>query len=182
VSDNAEPQLRFVDRRRWAQADAESSSTATADPEAARGPKPTYIEQLEQRLAQAQQEFEQARGRLRRDMQREVERSLRAVIAELLEVLDNLDRAIAAAGADESPLLVGVRLVRDQFLAKLEGFGVTRLPALGEPFDATLHEAVATAPVTDPTLDGHIVAVVKEGYAIGDDLLRPASVVVGAHA
>ena len=180
MSDNPEPQVRVVDRRWWAQADA--GETVTADPDASRGSKPTYIEQLEQRLAHAQSEFEQARLRMRRDMQREVERSTKTVIAELLEVGDNLDRAIAAAGQDESPLLVGVRLVRDQFLAKLEAFGVARLAVLGEPFDAALHEAVAMTPVDDPDLQGRVVAVVKEGYAIGDELLRPASVVVGARA
>ena len=180
MSDQSEPEVRVVDRRWWAQANA--SEAATADPDAGRGPKPTYIEQLEQRLTQAQTEFEQARLRMRRDMQREVERSTKTVIAELLDVVDNLDRAIAAAGDDESPLLVGVRLVRDQFLAKLGGFGVARLPVLGEPFDTALHEAIATAPVDDPALDGRVVAVIKEGYAFGDELLRPASVVVGTQA
>src|SRR5438477_585174 len=51
--------------------------------------------------------------------------------------------------------------------------------ARGEPFDAERHEAVTTAAVTDPAQDGLIVAVVREGYAIGDEVLRPASVVVG---
>ncbi len=169
----------MVDRRWWAQADADQAATA-ADPEQARGLKPTYIEQLERRLADAQSEFEQARIRMRRDMQREVERSMRAVLADLLDVVDNLDRAIAAAGEEESALLVGVRLVRDQFLTKLEAFGVSRLSALGEPFDAARHEAIATAPIGDASQEGRVVSVVKEGYAIGDDLLRPASVVVGA--
>ena len=180
VDDTSEPAVRVVDRRWWAQ--AEAGQPAAADADASRAPKPTYIEQLEKRLADATSEFEQARVRMRRDMQREVERNMRAVVAELLEVVDNLDRAIAAAGDDESPLLVGVRLVRDQFLAKLEAFGVVRIETLGEPFDAAMHEAIATAPVDDPSLDGRIVAVVKEGYAIGDELLRPASVVVGARA
>lgn len=180
MADNPEPQVRVVDRRWWAQPDADQSSQSV--PEDVKGPKPTYIEQLERRVADVTAEFDQARTRMRRDMQREVERSTRAVLAELLDVVDNLDRAIAAAGADESPLLVGVRLVRDQFLSKLEAFGVVRLAVLGDSFDATRHEAIATAPVDDPALDGRIVAVVKEGYAMRDDLLRPASVVVGACA
>ncbi len=180
MADNSEPQVRVVDRRWWAQPDADQSSNAA--PEDVRGPKPTYIEQLERRVADVTAEFEQARIRMRRDMQREVERSTRAVLAELLDVVDNLDRAIVAAGADESPLLIGVRLVRDQFLTKLEAFGVVRLAALGEPFDATRHEAIATAPVDDASLEGVVVAVVKEGYAMRDELLRPASVVVGARA
>ncbi len=119
---------------------------------------------------------------MRRDVARETERGKRAVLAELLDVLDNLDRALAAAAeapASNQALVRGVELVRDQFVAKLAAFGVTKLPALGQPFDATRHEAVATAPVSDPAEHGAVVKVIKDGYAIGDELLRPASVVVG---
>jgi molecular chaperone GrpE len=193
VTEKAEPQIRVVDRRWWARTD----TPASGDPDIERGGrKPTYVEDLERQLAdraeqlrtyqaehrRALDEFEQVKTRIRRDTTREVERGTRAVLAELLEVLDNLDRAITAArtttGA-ESSLLRGVELVRDQFLAKLQGFGVMRLAPLDQPFDAGRHEAVSTAAVTDPAQDGTVVAVVKEGYAIGDELLRPASVVVG---
>jgi molecular chaperone GrpE len=184
--------LRVVDKRWWAREDAGDSSADATEHVAL---KPTYVEDLERRLAdttaqlqsalterqRAFEDFEQARIRIRRDVAREVERGKRAVLIELLDVVDNLDRAIAAAGEESaSPLLRGVQLVRDQFLAKLESFGVTRVPALGQPFDAARHEAVATAPVDDASNDGVVVAVVKEGYTIGDELLRPASVVVGA--
>jgi molecular chaperone GrpE len=192
------PELRVVDRRWWAREEE------TPDEDAAPR-KPTVVEDLEQRLADASnqlqtyliehrrslEEFEQVKVRLRRDVAREVERGKRAVLVELLDVVDNLDRAIAAAasahdasagqgGEAVETLARGVRLVRDQFLAKLEGFGVVRVPALGERFDAARHEAVTTAAVTDPAQDGVVVSVIKEAYAIGDDLLRPASVVVGA--
>jgi molecular chaperone GrpE (heat shock protein) len=50
---------------------------------------------------------------------------------------------------------------------------------LAQKFDAQRHEAVSTAPVDDPSLDGVIVGVAKEGYVLGDQLLRPASVIVG---
>ena len=112
-----------------------------------------------------------------------VERARRTVLVELLDVLDNLDRALRLARPEPveeaQALLRGVELVRDQFLAKLESFGVKRLAALGQPFDANRHEAVTVQPVDDPARDGQVLAVVKEGYAIGDDLLRPAAVVVG---
>jgi molecular chaperone GrpE len=149
-------------------------------------------QQLAERAAQIQthlterrrmlEEFEQVKARLRRDTAREIERGTRSVITEMLDVVDNLDRAIAAATqspTSDQALLKGVQLVRDQFLAKLQGLGVTRVDALGQPFDAARHEAVSTAPVTDPAQDGNVVSVVREGYAIGDDLLRPATVVVG---
>lgn len=190
MADNSDPQVRVVDRRWWAQADADQSGG-----DADRGSrKPTYVEELEQRLGEATaqlqafalehrralEEFDQARARIRRDVSREVERARRAVLADLLEVVDNLDRAIDAAQGEASQLLRGVRLVRDHFLSKLEALGVARVEALGRTFDANLHEAISTARVDDPSRDGIIVAVVREGYAIGDELLRPASVVVGA--
>ncbi len=193
--ENPDPQVRVVDRRWWARQQGEATSSDTGDPR-----KPSYVEDLERRVAEhsaqllamsadhrrALEEFEQVKVRIRRDIGREVERGRRAVLVELLEVLDNLDRAIAAVPrAVESDALIGllrgVELVRDQFLAKLGGFGVSRLEALHQPFDATRHEAVTTTPVADPSHDGIIVAVMKEGYAIGDEVLRAAAVVVGKH-
>jgi molecular chaperone GrpE len=191
--DSAEPQVRVVDRRWWARAQAGDD---VVEPSAAL--KPTYVEELERRLAdlsgelqsvlaehrRSRDEFEQVKGRIRREVLREVERGKRTVLAELLDVGDNLDRAVAAAGRPEvgtpaEMLLRGVELVRDQFRRKLESLGATKVAALGQRFDATRHEAVSTAPVDDPEMDGVVVAVVKEGYVIGEDLLRPSSVVVG---
>ena len=184
-----EPAVRVVDRRWWAR----NEEGGAAD-EGMR--KPTVVEELEQRLAdttaqlqtvigdyrKSSDEFEQSRVRIRREVAREVERGRRALLAELLEVVDNLDRAVAAGTAattDAATFARGVELVRDQFLAKLESFGVARLAVLGEPFDAVRHEAVTTTRVDDAAQDGRVVAVLKEGYGIGDELLRAASVVVG---
>jgi molecular chaperone GrpE len=186
--------MRVVDRRWWARGDAPDDPS-----DERRERKPTVVEDLEQRLGEAQQqlqavlldhrrateEFEQVKVRMRRDVAREVERGRRTVLGEMLEVLDNLDRAIAAArdasahGADT--LLRGVELVRDQFLTKLESFGVVRIAALGTPFNPQLHEAVSLVPVPDPSSEGLVVAIAREGYAIGEELLRAASVVVGTH-
>jgi molecular chaperone GrpE len=190
VQEKPDSSMRVVDRRWWARAENEAGR------DEAGSTKPTYVEELEQRVAdharqlqtyaadhrRALDEFEQAKARIRRDVGREVERGKRAILAELLEVVDNLDRAVAAAadasGADDA-LVRGVGLVRDQFAAKLAAFGVVKVPALGEPFDAHRHEAVSTMPVQDPSRHGTVAAVIREGYAIGDELLRPAAVVVG---
>jgi molecular chaperone GrpE len=189
----AEAPVRVVDKRWWARKEGEDS----VDTGGAR--KPSYVEDLERQVAEqgaqlqafsaerrrSLDEFEQVKTRIRRDVAREVERGKRAVLAELLEVVDNLDRAIAAARPGPSSneavdsLARGVELVRGQFLAKLAAFGVTRMDAVGRPFDASSHEAVTTAPVHDPAQDGTVVAVTREGYAIGEEMLRPASVVVG---
>jgi molecular chaperone GrpE len=194
AEERTDPDVKVVDRRWWARGE----SAAPADDSALR--KPTVVEDLEQRLGEAAaqlqhvlsehrraaEEFDQVKARMRRDLAREVERGRRAVLVEMLEVVDNLDRAIDAARANEGAeaagtLLRGVELVRDQFLAKLEAFGVSRVPALGTAFDPLRHEAVSMSPVTDPARAGQVVGIVKEGYAIGEELLRPAAVVVGAH-
>jgi molecular chaperone GrpE len=199
MDERQEPQVRVVDRRWWARGDREDA----APDESAR--KPTYVEELEQRIAdqtsqlqkvlaehrRSVEDFDQAKARIRRDVAREVDRGRRALLAEMLEVLDNLDRALAAAqapaGSDrpadaQEQLARGVELVRDQFLKKLESFEVVKLPALGQPFDAERHEAVTTTPVADEAAEGTVVAVLREGYLIGSELLRPAAVVVGTRA
>ena len=185
--------VKVVDRRRWANAGAAGETTASDAPGSL---KPTYVEQLEQQLAekdrqaqefiskyrQASAEFEEARLRLRREIAKDVERARRDVIIEMLEVLDNLDRAIAsaqAAGTQDAALLQGVELVRRQFLAKLESLGVQRIESAGQPFDPSVHEAVTMVPAASGDQDGVVVGVIRPGYRIGDQVLRPAAVAVG---
>jgi molecular chaperone GrpE len=180
--EKGEPAVRVIDRRWWAR----NEESAAAD-ETIR--KPTVVEELQAVIGEyrrSSEEFEQVKLRMRREVGKEVERGRRTLLADLLEVVDNLDRAVAAVSAPDAghegtstTIARGVELVRDQFLAKLESFGVARVPVLGQPFDASWHEAVTTTPVDAAAQDGHVVAVLKEGYAIGDEVLRPASVVVG---
>ena len=184
--------VKVVDRRWWA--NAAGSEGASSESSSSR--KPTYVEQLEEQLAekerqaqeliskyrQASADFEDARLRLRREIAKDIERARRDVIVEMLEVLDNLDRAIASAqtaGTGDSALLQGVELVRRQFLSKLEGLGVQRIEAEGLPFDPAVHEAVTTVPASAANRDGVVVGVIRPGYRIGDQVLRPAAVAVG---
>lgn len=190
MSDNEhEIPVKVIDRRWWARgtdADAAAGERTSS--------KPSYVEQLEQQLAekdrllkeaigkyrQAASEFEESRLRLRREISKEIERGRRELLADLLEVVDNLDRALDAARHSASPqaLLEGVEMVRRQFLAKLEGLGVRRIESEGQPFDPLLHDAISTVPAATPDHDGLIVGVVRQGYTIGDEVLRPASVAV----
>lgn len=183
--------VKVVDRRWWAKPES-----GTAEREDTRGTgKPTYVEQLEQQLAEkdrqvqeylskyraAASEFEEARLRLRREISKDIERARREILADLLDVVDNLDRAIDSArqGGSTDALLQGVEMVRRQFLAKLEGLGVKRMHVDQQPFDPTQHEAVSNVPVTNPEQDGMVVGTVRPGYRIGEDVLRPAAVAVG---
>ena len=103
------------------------------------------------------------------------------VLREMLPVIDNLERALAAAGgADASnghSIIEGVRLVLRQFGQALERCGVTQVAAQGAAFDPTHHEAVSQVETAEVPA-GTVVGVLQSGYRIGDRLLRPALVVV----
>jgi molecular chaperone GrpE len=183
--------VKVVDRRWWANPNADASAAAAQAPASL---KPTYVEQLEQQVAekdrQAQEylakyraaagEFEEARLRLRREISKDIERARREILSELLEVVDNLDRAIDAARRSSSheSLLHGVEMVRRQFLSKLEALGVRPIQSADGRFDPAVHEAVSTVPAASPDQDGVIVGIIRQGYRIGDDVLRPAAVAV----
>jgi molecular chaperone GrpE len=182
--------VKVVDRRWWVNQGAD----AEARPDTRGSGKPTYLEELERQIADkdkqiqeylskyrnAASEFEEARLRLRREISKDIERSRRDILSEFLEVLDNLDRAIESARAAASPdaIIQGVEMVRRQFLAKLEGFGVKRIEADQQPFDPQLHEAISSVPAATPDQDGLVIGTVRPGYRIGDDVLRPAAVAV----
>lgn len=182
--------VKVVDRRRWANPDA----SAGASEGATTSLKPTYVEELEQKVAekdkqiqeyltkyrQAAGEFEEMRLRLRREISKDIERTRREILSELLEVVDNLERALEAARRSPSAdaLLQGVEMVRRQFLSKLEGLGVKPIDSTDTRFDPLLHEAISTVPAVSPDQDGMVVGVIRQGYRIGDDVLRPAAVAV----
>jgi molecular chaperone GrpE len=181
--------VKVVDRRWWANTEA-----ATAEREGGSSLKPTYVEELEQKVVekdkqiqeyltkyrQASSEFEEMRLRLRREIAKDIERTRREILSELLDVVDNLERALDAAKRSPSAeaLLEGVEMVRRQFMSKLEGLGVTPIAAGKVRFDPALHEAISTVPASSPDEDGLIVGVIRQGYRIGDEVLRPAAVAV----
>ncbi len=189
----ADPTVRVIDRRWWAR------SEDSDDGKAGQSDKPSYVEELENRLAEkdklladyaarykaAANEFDGTRARLRKEVAKDVERETRRILTSFLEVSDNLDRAIDAArdAAADNPgalsVLQGVEMVRQQFLATLSTFGVQPIDVAGQSFDPNLHDAIATVPVTETEREDLVIDVIKPGYMIDDDILRPAAVTVG---
>jgi molecular chaperone GrpE len=92
---------------------------------------------------------------------------------DLLPVIDNLDRALSAAAADD-PLASGVRLVRASFEQALARHGVKGFSALGKPFDPALHEALMQVPSEEAP--GTVVLEHARGFLLHERLLRPAMV------
>jgi len=143
--------------------------------------KDVLLARANERADHAHAEIEAAGKRLAAASAKELEQRTRRLLDSFLPVVDDLDRAITAAKkhVDSADVAEGLDLVRRSLLARLGQFGVRHDPALGEPFDPRRHEAMSLVPVNDPAQDGRVVGVMREGYLIGDDTLRPAGVAVG---
>ena len=102
------------------------------------------------------------------------------MIIEILPVLDNLDRALSAANAEDAKTIVtGVEMVQRQFVNALENLGVSAINAKGETFDPALHDAAGTEKVDDPELDGKVINEMLKGWRTKDRVLRASQVIVG---
>ncbi len=131
-------------------------------------------------LAQrAQADFDNYRKRATRDIAAAGARAKAALAAELLPVLDNLERALEEAGEEETSLAEGVRLVHSELLGALDRSGVKAIEPVGEPFDPNVHEALSTRS-EDGADAGVVLDVIQKGYRLEATVLRPARVVVAA--
>lgn len=146
---------------------------------------------LQQKIAELEAEVADVKARSNADMynfQKRVERetenakkyALDKFSTSLLDVVDNLERALQAAGDDDSivnqPIIEGVRLTHKSLLTTLEKHGVTVVDPVGTAFNADQHQAVGIDPNTPA---GQVANVLQKGYLLNGRLLRPAMVIVG---
>lgn len=150
----------------------------------AREERDRYLDSLQRLKA----EFDNYRKRVERDRQAQQGAAVREFVADLLPVIDNLERAVASAeGAESQQILTGVEMVRSQMAGLLAGKGVQEIDAHGTMFDPEVHDAVARQASVEHE-EGTVVHVLERGYRIGDSVVRPAKVVVaspppgGAHS
>ncbi len=131
-----------------------------------------------QRLAA---EFSNYQKRAERRVQEGRQEAVGDLALDLLSVVDNLERAIAAAEAtpDFDALFEGVRLLHDQLLAALKKHGITPIEADRLAFDPEHHEAVAHLP-SDEHPSGHVIEEMRKGYRLGERTLRASRVAVSS--
>ena len=135
-------------------------------------------QELRDRLLRGAAEFDNYRKRTdreRRDLSDAVAADL---VRDLLPVVDDLERALAAArepGANATALRTGVELIHRQLLDAMRRRGVEPIESIGQDFDPSWHEAIASEPA-DGRRDGEVVAELRRGFRIGSRLLRPAQV------
>ncbi|MFL9497832.1 nucleotide exchange factor GrpE [Acinetobacter baumannii] len=127
------------------------------------------------RTANAVYEAQKSVERIQRESEKHKETVLEKFAKELLDAVDNLERAIQAAGDEETPVLEGVKLTLKSLLTTLEKFGVVEADTQNG-FNADLHQAVGI----DPNAKANeIGTVLQKGYTLNGRLLRPAMVMVG---
>ena len=187
---NDEKPFRVNDERHWLNEDADLDALdARAAPKAR-----SYIEELEQRVADMERRAQEYRAEARaeteaacRRLEREAEQQLdveRARLAEpFLEVLDNFERLLEAGlQSEDNPafrqLVEGAQLVLRQLAKRLGELGIQPVPTENAPFDPKTMEALSTAPV-EPEREGLVLQELRRGYLLGERVIRPAGVQVG---
>jgi molecular chaperone GrpE len=175
--------------------DESDKETGAAEPTLEPPPEAGAAEQFERRARLAEDrltevlaayrqvkgENEGFRDRVTRDVERQFDRRHEKLLLRFIDILDNLDRALEAAGQTYAgnPLVEGLILVRTQLLQILQQEGLERVPVLGLPFDPAVSEAVATQPVDDAEKDHVVVKEILRGYRLRGRVARASRVVVG---
>ncbi len=160
----------------------ETPDGAADDVEKLAAERDQYLEALQRLKA----EFDNFRKRNDRDRQMIAAGATRDVVRGLLPVLDNLERAVQALVGQVQPtaaggagIVEGLEMVRGQLAGLLVGHGVEEIPAAGEAFDPTVHEAIAAIPSPEHS-EGTVIEVVEKGYRHSEHVLRPSRVVIAA--
>ena len=143
----------------------------------------TDLQRFRDLALRSQADFENFRKRAAREKEDAIKFSNASFLERLIPILDNFELGLnaARAGAENSPILMGMDMVAKQLTDFLLGSGVEPVNGEGQPFDPNLHEAVAQEEsATVP--EGTVVRQLRRGYKLRERLLRPATVVVSKGA
>ena len=135
------------------------------------------VKEAKEAHARANAEAYNARNRMEQETEKTKKFALEKFAKDLLETVDNLERAIESSQSDNDPVLEGVKLTHKSLIAVLEKYGVKVVNPQGETFNADLHEAVGIDPEASANQVGQVL---QKGYTLHERLLRPAMVRVGS--
>jgi len=171
------------------QVDAESSPDM-AEEDGSEPSLETVIDQLQADLAQAEDaslramaDAQNVKRRAEQDVEKARKFALEQFSKDLLPVVDNLERALAAGGEEQAikPIAEGVELTLKSFLDVLKKFHIEAVDPAGEPFDHELHQAIGMLPNADVE-PNTVLEVMQKGYTLNGRLMRPAMVMVSKAA
>ena len=130
----------------------------------------------EDRLLRLAAEFENYRKRTRREWELLQKTANADLIREIVEGIDNFDRAFANLGETDSKIEEGIRLIHVGLMDVLRRAGLGEIEALNQKFDPAVHEAVGE--IESEIEAGHVAQVVRRGYTLNGVVIRPARVIV----
>lgn len=210
INGDREREVRVTDKRRFTNEgepvaeieDNENPAADSSDAKAEIAMLQTRLKESEEKLAEADRkvsefadrfrkaqeqlktENDEFRARMNRTFEQKLDTARGDLLVQLLETLDNLKRAVAAAETsqrreeDFSALLEGVRATAQLFEGKMQSMGLMAVESEGHEFDPEVHEAVEIVTVENDQ-DNKVISEYQTGYKFGDRLLRPARVRVG---
>jgi len=156
----------------------QEDTAAASEPPAEQDALQKERDDLYDRLLRKTAEFDNFRKRVERDRKEMIEWAAADVLNDLLSIVDDFDRALAADAPPEAQAYkAGLELINRQLAELLKKRGVTTVDAIGADFDPRLHQAVAYEEAAGAR-EGEVVGVMAKGYKLGDRLLRPALVKV----
>jgi molecular chaperone GrpE len=134
-------------------------------------------DQINEQLLRTMADFQNFRKRNQQEQGLIRQYATESVVLSLLPVMDNFERTVNAAeqGANMDSLVTGVRAVEKQLRFIIEQQGVSRIQSVGQPFDATVHEALGTVTSAEHEPDT-VVDEIEPGYRMGEKVIRPARV------
>ncbi len=130
----------------------------------------------------AMADFENYKRRMERDSAALYTAHRRKLLERFLPVIDNLERALQFNSSGDDKLRGGIEATLRVFEAALTSEGVKTIEVKGKAFDPRVAEAIGTAPATQGVEDDTVLEVAEKGYTIGEELLRPAKVIVAKTA
>ncbi len=124
-------------------------------------------------------EFDNYRKRVNREKADIIKNAAERVLLDMLPIVDDFERALAATADSTESLREGMTLIYNKLIKYLEHNGVKAMDTDGKPFDPDFHEAIARIPAPTDDLKGKVVDTTTKGYMLNDKVLRHAKVAVG---
>jgi molecular chaperone GrpE len=129
------------------------------------------------KLTRQAKDLEKERKRTRKEWDLLKQQTKAEVLLEILDVIDDFERAFTVVGERDDEFVQGIRLIYNNMLSKLERIGVRKIEALNTPFDPTYHMAIAQRETKDAKKND-VVEVAQNGYLLDNIVIRPSRVVV----
>lgn len=157
--------------------EAEAKEEAASEEESKEEQKKDEAAQESERYMRLMAEFQNYKRRAAKEKTDTLQYANEKIVADILPVLDNFERALTTETEDIEGYAKGMQLIFEQLYKALENAGLEEIKALDEDFDPNVHNAVMTDNIEDKD-DGKITKVLQKGYKLRDKVVRPSMVAV----